>query len=217
VRSIHVSAIEPLRLRSFAFLWRPVRHALDVESFGVNAYTQPDAGRELIEEHDETGGGAGKHQELYVVLAGRATFTVGGEEVDAPAGTLVFCDDPAERRSAVAAEAGTTVLAVGAPLGRPYEISPWEAYFRADALLLAGDRAGALAAAAEGVERHPGNASARYNAACYASLAGETAQALAYLSRALELDLALAGTARTDPDLEALRTEPAYHALVARR
>lgn len=178
MRSIHVSAIEPLRLRSFAFLWRPVRHALDVESFGVNAYTQPDAGRELIEEHDETGGGAGKHQELYVVLAGRATFTVGVEEVDAPAGTLVF---------------------------------------RADALLLAGDRAGALAAAAEGVERHPGNASARYNAACYASLAGETAQALAYLSRALELDPALAGTARTDPDLEALRTEPAYHALVARR
>ncbi len=117
MRSAHVSDIGPLRLRPFHFLWRPVRHTLGVEAFGVNAYTQPEAGGELIEEHDETGGGAGKHQELYVVLSGRATFRAGDRELDAPAGTLVFFDDPAERRSAVAAEENTTVLAVGAPLG----------------------------------------------------------------------------------------------------
>ena len=173
MRSAHVSDIGPLRLRPFHFLWRPVRHTLGVEAFGVNAYTQPEAGGDLIEEHDETGGGAGKHQELYVVLSGRATFRAGDRELDAPAGTLVFFDDPAERRSAVAAEENTTVLAVGAPLGGSYEVSPWEWYFRADAQLLAGDVAGALATMAEGVEQRPDNASVHFNAACYAALADE--------------------------------------------
>ena len=49
------------------------------------------------------------------MLAGRATFTVGGEHLDAPAGTLVFLPEPATRRGAVADEDGTTVLAVGFP------------------------------------------------------------------------------------------------------
>ena len=58
----------------------------------------------------------GGHEELYFVLSGRATFTVDGERVDAPAGSLVFVKDPAMRRGAVADEAGTKILAIG---GRP--------------------------------------------------------------------------------------------------
>jgi tetratricopeptide (TPR) repeat protein len=216
MRSAHISEIGPLRLRPFHFLWRPVRHALGVEAFGVNAYTQPEAGGDLIEEHDETGGGAGKHQELYVVLSGRATFRAGERELDAGAGTLVFFDDPAERRSAVAAEENTTVLAVGAPLGASYEVSPWEWYFRADAQLLAGDVAGALATMAEGVEQRPDNANVHFNAACYASLADEPELALGYLERALELDPGLAETVRTDPDLDPLRSDSRFGEILTR-
>ena len=51
--------------------WRPVRRALGITGFGVNAYTA-DRDEQLIEEHDESGAGAGGHQELYVVLEGWA-------------------------------------------------------------------------------------------------------------------------------------------------
>ena len=80
---------------------------LDVQAFGVNAWTAAEAGGRLIPEHDEVPSG---HEELYLVVAGRATFTVDGDEIDAPAGTVVFVRDPAAKRAAVAAEAGTTVL-----------------------------------------------------------------------------------------------------------
>jgi hypothetical protein len=54
-------------------------------------------------------------QELYFVHRGRATFTVDGETIDAPAGTYVFVPDPASHRHAVAAEGGTTVVSFGGP------------------------------------------------------------------------------------------------------
>jgi tetratricopeptide (TPR) repeat protein len=207
VRVVHVGDVEPQRLRAFRFLWRPVRRQLAVEAFGVNAYTQPDAGGELIEEHDETGSGAGRHQELYVVLAGRARFTVAGQEIDAPAGTLVFCDDPAERRGAIATEPDTTVLVVGGRVGEAFTISPWEWYFRADAALTRGDPAEALAVMDEGFAAHPDNASMSYNAACYACLAGDGERAVSLLLRALELDPALARWVPTDDDLAPIRDD----------
>jgi mannose-6-phosphate isomerase-like protein (cupin superfamily) len=52
------------------------------------------------------------HEEVYVVLRGRASFTLDGEALDAPAGTVVRVD-PEVHRHAVAAEGGTTVLALG--------------------------------------------------------------------------------------------------------
>ena len=105
--------------------WRPVRHHLGIEAFGVNAWAA-DAGKHVIVEHNELVDGADEHQELYVVVRGRVTFTIGGEPVDAPAGTLVAVTDPALLRSGVAAEDGTLILAVGAPAGRAYKVSPWE-------------------------------------------------------------------------------------------
>ncbi len=108
--------------------WHPIRTELGITAFGINAWRASGAGQELIEEHDEVGGGAGGHEELYVVLSGRATFTVDGETVDAPAGQLVFVSDPAVKRSAVAAEAGTTVLVAGGKRGEAFSVSPWERY-----------------------------------------------------------------------------------------
>src|ERR1700712_2499598 len=93
--------------------WKPVRHSLGIGAFGVNAWLGGAAGDEVIEEHDELGDDGGQ-EELYFVSAGRATFTVAGERVDAPAGTIVAVTDPALVRAAVAEEPGTVVLAVGA-------------------------------------------------------------------------------------------------------
>jgi len=108
-------------------VWKPVRKTLGVTAFGINAYVAANPGDEVVEEHDETALG---HEEIYAVIAGRATFTVDGETVDAPAGTLVYLDDPKQKRHAVATEAGTTVLAIGGVPGT-HEISPWEYFFPA--------------------------------------------------------------------------------------
>jgi len=108
-------------------VWKPVRKTLGVTAFGINAYVAAESGDEVVEEHDETALG---HEEIYAVIAGRATFTVDGETVDAPAGTLVYLDDPKQKRHAVATEAGTTVLAIGGVPGT-HEISPWEYFFPA--------------------------------------------------------------------------------------
>ena len=51
--------------------WRPVRRHFDIQAFGVNAYTAEEAGQRVVEEHREEDG----HEELYVVVSGRATFT----------------------------------------------------------------------------------------------------------------------------------------------
>ena len=108
--------------------WTPVRRHFDVRAFGVNAYTAQEAGQDVVEEHSEQTLG---HEELYVVVAGHARFTLDGEEVDAPAGTLVYIRDPTVRRAAVAQGAGTTVLALGGKPGEPYVVSGWEFWFAA--------------------------------------------------------------------------------------
>jgi len=105
-------------------VWAPVRHALDIESFGVNAFTAARSGGIVIEDHDESGS---RHEELYVVLSGRAEFTIGDESFEAPAGSLVAVRDPDLRRVARAAQAQTTVLAVGGVVGGAFEPREWEA------------------------------------------------------------------------------------------
>ena len=106
-------------------LFRAVRHTLGLTAFGVNAWVGNSAGAEVIEDHDELGED-GDQEELYVVIAGRASFTVDGDEVDAPTGTFVAITDPALKRHALAAEDGTVVLAIGGARGRAFEPSRWE-------------------------------------------------------------------------------------------
>src|SRR3954463_9771207 len=103
--------------------WSPIRKQLGIQAFGVNAWTATEIGDRLISEHDEAPSG---HEELYLVVTGRATFTVDGEDVDAPAGTVGFVRDPASKRKAVAAEAGTTVFSVGGKPGEAYAPRAWE-------------------------------------------------------------------------------------------
>jgi hypothetical protein len=105
-----------------------VRRHFDVQAFGVNAATG-DAGDEMIEEHheaDDEENQTNGHEELFAVMTGRAVFTVDGEEIDAPAGTIVFVRDPALLRQARATADDTAILMVGGPAGNPFSVSRWE-------------------------------------------------------------------------------------------
>lgn len=126
----HLSDIEPLEPPGGeAVDWRPVRHQFGIEAFGVNAWIGHHAGDEVIEEHDELptpDDGTAGHEELYFVSSGTARFRVGEDEFDAVAGTFVAVRDPAVVRHALAAEDGTTVLAIGAAPGVAFSPSQWE-------------------------------------------------------------------------------------------
>src|SRR5512132_2083801 len=103
--AFHVAHIDDLeRIALGEMIYRPVRRPLGVTAFGANAYTADEAGGELIEPHDETTAGSARHEELYVVVAGHASFTVDGDDVDAPAGTLVLVPQGVHR-AATAKEA----------------------------------------------------------------------------------------------------------------
>jgi mannose-6-phosphate isomerase-like protein (cupin superfamily) len=183
-----------------------VRRTLGITAFGINAYTAG-ADEQLIEEHDETGEGAGAHEELYVVIGGHARFVVDAEEIDAPSGTFVFVAETTSRRSATALEEGTTVLVVGGPPGT-IKASPWEHYFAAAAH---GDEpARAYEIAAAGLADYPDNPSLHYNLACYAALAGETDRAIEHLTRAFEGDPRTREWAQKDSDLDSIRSDPRY-------
>src|SRR3954452_1298449 len=112
VRAVHLDDVDPGRPEGVD--WIPLRAALGIGAFGASAY-RADAGESVVPAHSEAeAGGAGVHEELYVMMSGRATFTGEGETLDAPAGTCVLAL-PGERREARAEAAGTTVLVVGAP------------------------------------------------------------------------------------------------------
>ncbi|MEA2383757.1 MAG: hypothetical protein QOH72_3728 [Solirubrobacteraceae bacterium] len=113
-RALALDEVEAVRWQRTELVWRPVRGALGTHIVGMGAYTAERAGQVVIGGHTESDDGLG-HEEVYVVLRGRATFTLDGEELDAPAGTFVAVIDPGVHRRAVAAEPDTVVLALGGP------------------------------------------------------------------------------------------------------
>ncbi len=190
--------------------WHMIRSALGIESFGVNAWRATEAGQAIIGEHDELGQGAGRHEELYLVLSGRATFTIDGEVVPAPSGTIVFVKEPASKRSAVADEAGTTVLVIGGRPGAPFAVSPWEHSAEALRYWSTGDWQAAIDVLEAQHQTDPRNANVLYNLACAESRDGRLDDALRHLGRAVELEPSFAELARDDTDLEAIRDDESF-------
>ena len=205
--SIRLDEIEPIPVVEGQLLWRPLRRTLDVGAFGINAYVAPNVGDDVVEEHTEE---ALRHEEVYVVLAGRASFTLDEETLDAPAGTVVFVRDPEVKRHARAAEPKTALLAVGGPRGGVYEPSPWEDFFAAERHRATGDYGAYAAELAAALERRPDHPATIYNLACAEALAGRSADALAHLRRALELKPEWEETAQKDEDLVSLRDHPGW-------
>jgi tetratricopeptide (TPR) repeat protein len=190
--------------------WSPIRRELDVRSFGINAWSG-DNEATLVGEHDEEQSG---HEELYVVVAGTARFTVDGEDLEAPAGTVVFVRDPSSKRKAVAAADGTTVLSVGAKAGEAYEPLVWEVNAEVFALFARGAVEEAKEMVTEALTRFEDRTALTYNLACCEARLGETDDAFGHLATALELRPSLADLARTDSDLDAIREDPRFSELV---
>lgn len=188
---------------------RPIRHHFGITAFGVNAWTAKAAGDRLINEHEEDEG----HEELYIVTRGRAVFELDGERREAGEGTLVFAA-PSVKRTAFAEEAGTTLVAVGATKGTPYEPLGWELWYPLRKRYEAGEHAEVAAELRELVAEAPQYGLLFYNLACLESLTGERAAAIEHLSKAIELSERFREYAKQDSDLDPLRDDPAFEELV---
>jgi hypothetical protein len=206
----HIDELESFPIEGQGGLtWRPVRRHFGIGAFGVNAYTAGEAGQRVVEEHREEDG----HEELYVVVSGRAMFTLDGDEHDAPAGTLVHCR-PGTLRGAVATEPGTTVLGIGAKPGEVFRPSGWEWTFAGMSKLAQGDEQGGRAELEAGLEAHPGEWQGHFNLACADARLGSADAALEQLELAAEIDReAVAKWAREDEDLVSLRDDPRFLAI----
>jgi tetratricopeptide (TPR) repeat protein len=190
--------------------WAPIRQALGVRSFGINAWTGHEAGATLIPPHDEA---PTQHEELYLVTAGRATFTVDGQTLDAPAGTIVYVRDPAATRAAVAGEPETTVVSIGAPPGRAFAPGSWEVGRDLLALFDAGRHGDAKRLLTQALDRYADRGYLLYNLACAEARLGELDAAFEHLAAAVDEFPALAAEARGDADLAALRADPRFDQL----
>jgi tetratricopeptide (TPR) repeat protein len=189
--------------------WRPVRHHFGISSFGINTWTGREAGDRIINEHDEQG----QDEELYFVQSGRARFEFDGEPVDAPAGTFVFAR-PGVKRTAFAEESGTTILAVGATPGQAYDPAGWELWAPFGRLYQEGRYAEAADQARGVAEAHPERPALLYNLACCESLAGRKADAIKHLQLALERSENFRSYLAKDSDLDPIRDEPDFQALL---
>jgi len=206
---VHIDQLESYPIANQQGLtWRPVRRRFDIRAFGVNAYTAERAGQRVVEEHRETD----NHEELYVVVSGRATFTLDGNEHDAPAGTLVHCP-PDTLRGAIAAEAGTTVLGIGARPGEVFRPSGWEWTFAAFSLAASGDEEGARRELEAGVAARPDSWQGHYNYACFEAREGNADAAIERLRTAVELHPQAAELARKDEDFDSLRGDERFLAV----
>lgn len=191
--------------------WAPIRKHFGVESFGINAWTAREAGGAVIPEHDEVPSG---HEEMYVVMSGHASFTVDGDEVDAPQGSVVFVRDPAVKRGATAREAGTTVLTAGAEPGEVYQPRAWEINAQIPALFDQGELEKAKKVLTDALPRYKDKGGILYNIACTEALLGEADEALGHLREALAAQPSYAENARDDPDFESIRSDPRFSELV---
>ena len=193
--------------------WRPIRRRFGLEAFGINAYSSAHAGGEVVEEHTEEQLG---HQEVYVVVRGHATFHVDGEDVDAPAGTLVVLRDPSVKRGATALADDTLVVAVGRKPGEAFRPSAWESWFSAAPLANAGRFDEAIALMRRDAESHPDHPGLLYNLACYEALADRRDDAIEHLGRAVELNPRFREFAEQDSDFASLRDDPRFGEVLAR-
>ncbi len=101
--------------------WAALNAPLGIDAFGVNVVEPAPGDFDIAHDEADTA-----QQELYVVIAGRARFTIGSEVVEAGTGTAVGVGDPAVRRGYEALEPGTRVLCIGAsPAGGAATWGTW--------------------------------------------------------------------------------------------
>ena len=186
----------------------PVRYTLGYRPAGVNAWIA-DAGGQLIPPHEEDSG----NEELYVVVRGRASFVVGDETKDAPAGSLIFVE-AGHNRTATAEEDGTIIFVVGATIGEAFDGGGWDTFAVAYTAQRAGDMDACRQIMAAEMERRPDSWALPYNMACLEALAGNSDEAFAMLER-IPNGPELRGYLENDSDLDNIRDDPRFQELLA--
>jgi tetratricopeptide (TPR) repeat protein len=189
--------------------WAPLREHLGARAFGINAYTK-NANERIVGEHAEEGSG---HEELYLVVAGRARFTVDGEERDAPPGTAVLVAS-GTTRSADALEDGTTIVVIGGRPGGVFQPRAWETNAKVFPMFGEGRIEEARELLRGVVDDYEDGESIEYNLACCEARLGDVEEAFEHLGRALAGRPDLVELARGDDDLAALRGDPRFDDLV---
>ena len=102
--------------------WQQLNGALNVTAFGINSVIC-EPGEDIGIDHDESETG---QQEAYIVVTGRAAFTVGDERIEAGPGTVVAAPDPAVTRGFEALEPNTRIVCVGAaPAAESQPFGEW--------------------------------------------------------------------------------------------
>ena len=204
----HLSEIEAIPVPE-TLQWTPLRRHFEIQAFGVNAYTAAETGQEVVERHTED---VREHEELYVVIAGHATFELNGEELDAPAGTAVFVRDPSVERYAVAVEPETTVLALGGKPGVAFSPAAWEYVFVARTLAERGELDAAIAELEHGLDVLPGHPAVLYWLARTEAGMGRADDALGHLAKAVAEREELRQQAREDDAFASIRDDPRFPA-----
>ena len=191
--------------------FRPIRLHFGISSFGVTSWTAHAVGDRLINEHDEEDTG---DEELFLVLEGGATFEIDGDELEVPAGSLVYCA-PGTQRTAFATHAGTTVLAIDGTPGEAYEPRGWELWTGLAPLYGAGRHEEVIQRLRDIVADHPSYPLLFYNLACSESLTGRRDDAIDHLSRAVAMNREFVGYAKDDADFAAIRDDPRFEQLIS--
>jgi tetratricopeptide (TPR) repeat protein len=123
---------------------------------------------------------------------------------------------PEASRKAVAREAGTTIVSIGAKPGEAFEVGGWEVNAEMMPLYEAGDYAGAAALLERALQDDPGHQMLLYNLACMEALSGRKDEAVGHLGQALGgAPERYFEMARNDSDLESIRDDPRVAELLA--
>ena len=99
---------------------RRVRAGLGVSSFGMQVLELPPK-FSMYPAHDHS---HDQQEEVYLVLAGRATLQVGEEEFALEPGVFARVG-PGQRRKLLTADEGARILCIGAAPGKVYEAPEW--------------------------------------------------------------------------------------------
>jgi uncharacterized protein YjlB len=200
--------IDPLQ--DAGYRYRPVRHHFGIQGFGVTAWVGAAAGDPIINEYDEDSQAA---EELFIVVNGRATFTLEGETMDVTSGTLVFTA-AGTQRTAVATEPATTILVIDGTPGQAYDASGWELWAPLRPLYDNGEYTELSARLEDVIAANPQYPMLVYNLACSESLSGHPADAIEHLRRAVSASEKFRTDAANDSDFDPIRDEPAFNELI---
>ena len=180
----HIDDLDRFPVDDEGLLWRPVRRRLGIKAFGANAYTAETGDERVVEEHYERDGA----EELYFVASGRATFTLGDEEIDAPAGTFVYAEPGTKRgaRRRRAEDDGRRVWREAGRAARDLGLGGDLRRLRASARN--GDEDEGRKTMAAAIAAEPDAWQGHFNAACFEALTKNRDATFEHLRRAIELD-----------------------------